>query len=253
LIPACRSAAGHLVMLEGRQGRDRLIRDGDAFTTRRSGERFTHVELERLAAASPERFSGNVLPAGRRARSSRPSLCRGARELRYLALRALYGARGATAAPVPRWSGMLVEPRVDRVLENSVEIAELWCRAAGSRRDWCDQLRSKPPPPWRTCAPPSSAATRPRDRGAMWTRRSAADADPAAWRAHGDAGGGKEAHPAPSSGARRPSWTGGSGPDGPVAGGKPQERVLTAAPFLARYGPGPSALAGEIHSCTAPP
>jgi uncharacterized protein YllA (UPF0747 family) len=48
-------------MLEGRQGRDRLIRDGDAFITRRSGERFTHGELERLAAASPERFSGNVL------------------------------------------------------------------------------------------------------------------------------------------------------------------------------------------------
>jgi bacillithiol biosynthesis cysteine-adding enzyme BshC len=119
-----------LVMLEGRQGRDRLIRDGDAFTTRRSGERFTHVELERLAAASPERFSGNVLlrPVVESALLPTVAYVAGPGELRYLALCApLYTALAVPRQlPVPRWSGMLVEPRVDRVLEKfGVEIAEL--------------------------------------------------------------------------------------------------------------------------------
>src|SRR5207244_11086784 len=43
------------------QGRDRLRPAGDGFVTRRSGERFTRPELERIAAHEPERLSPNVL------------------------------------------------------------------------------------------------------------------------------------------------------------------------------------------------
>ena len=42
---------GHTpVLVEATQGRDRLRAAGDAFVTRRSGEPFTRVELERIAA-----------------------------------------------------------------------------------------------------------------------------------------------------------------------------------------------------------
>src|ERR1051325_1702786 len=49
------------VLIEAGQGRDRLRPDGDGFVTRRSGERFTRAELERIAAEAPERLSPNVL------------------------------------------------------------------------------------------------------------------------------------------------------------------------------------------------
>jgi len=41
------------VLVEGRLGRDRLRREGDAFVTRRSGERFTRGQIEALAATAP--------------------------------------------------------------------------------------------------------------------------------------------------------------------------------------------------------
>src|SRR5437667_179274 len=56
------------VLVEASQGRDRLGRGGggagagEAFVTRRSEERFTRAELERIARAAPERLSPNVLP-----------------------------------------------------------------------------------------------------------------------------------------------------------------------------------------------
>src|SRR2546427_6731630 len=49
------------VFVEAAQGRDRLEANGDAYRTRRSGERFSRADLERLVRGAPERLSPNVL------------------------------------------------------------------------------------------------------------------------------------------------------------------------------------------------
>jgi bacillithiol biosynthesis cysteine-adding enzyme BshC len=109
-----------LVMLEGAQGRDRLLRDGEQFHTRRSGERFTLAELSAIAAAAPERLSPNVLlrPVVESALLPTAAYVAGPGELRYLALAGpVYGALGVhRQQPLPRWSGVAIEPRVERVM-----------------------------------------------------------------------------------------------------------------------------------------
>lgn len=109
-----------LVMLEGRDGRDRLLLDGEGFRTRRSGERFTMAELAAIAAAAPERFSPNVLlrPVIESALLPTAAYVAGPGELRYLALTLpIYEVLGVQRQqPVPRWSGVVVEPPVERVL-----------------------------------------------------------------------------------------------------------------------------------------
>jgi uncharacterized protein YllA (UPF0747 family) len=109
------------VFVEGRQGRDRLQRDGDGFVTRRSGERFTRAELERVAAEAPERLSPNVLlrPAVEAALLPTVAYAAGPSELTYLPDAApLYDALGVTRqVPVPRWSGVLLEARVEKLME----------------------------------------------------------------------------------------------------------------------------------------
>lgn len=110
-----------LVMLEGDLGRDRLLVSGDGFAARRSGERFSLEEIEALARAAPARLSANVLlrPVVESATLPTVAYVAGPGELRYLELAAaLYGPLGVTRQePVPRWSGLLVEPRVTRTLE----------------------------------------------------------------------------------------------------------------------------------------
>ena len=110
-----------LVMLEASQGRDRLIGDGTEFVTRRSRERFDLAALERIAADTPTRLSPNVLlrPVVESALFPTVAYLGGPGELRYLALTPpIYSALGVIRQkPSPRWSGILVEPRVDRVLE----------------------------------------------------------------------------------------------------------------------------------------
>lgn len=110
-----------LVMLEAAQGRDRLLAHPDgSYTTRRSGERFTLAELERLADREPERLSPNVLlrPAIESALLPTVAYVAGPGELRYLALTPpVYEQLGIPMqTPLPRWSGVIVEPWVDRVL-----------------------------------------------------------------------------------------------------------------------------------------
>lgn len=109
------------VFVEARQGRDRLQGDGGRFMTRRSGERFTRADLERIAADDPERLSPNVLlrPAVEAALLPTVAYAAGPAELRYLPdAEPLYAALGvARQAPVPRWSGVLVEARVDKLME----------------------------------------------------------------------------------------------------------------------------------------
>jgi bacillithiol biosynthesis cysteine-adding enzyme BshC len=109
-----------LVMLESRLGRDRLVVNGDGFATRRSNERFSLADLQTIAAQEPERLSGNVLlrPVLESALLATVAYLAGPGELRYLPLATpIYDRmRVHRQQPVPRWSGILVEPRVDRTL-----------------------------------------------------------------------------------------------------------------------------------------
>ena len=110
-----------LVMVEAGQGRDRLVLAKEGFTTRRSGERFDTAALDRIAEESPERLSPNVLlrPVVESAILPTVAYVAGPGELRYLSLTPpLYRALEVPRQqPVPRWSGVLVEPKVTRVLE----------------------------------------------------------------------------------------------------------------------------------------
>ncbi|HWA16234.1 MAG TPA: bacillithiol biosynthesis cysteine-adding enzyme BshC, partial [Gemmatimonadales bacterium] len=109
-----------LVMVEGAKGRDRLATRSPGFVTRRSHEQFSLAEIEKIGIHDPGRFSPNVLlrPAVESYMLPTVAYVAGPGELRYLALAdALYAPLGiARQLPVPRWSGMLVDARVDRVL-----------------------------------------------------------------------------------------------------------------------------------------
>jgi bacillithiol biosynthesis cysteine-adding enzyme BshC len=108
-----------LVLLEGRDGRDRLVPGAAGWTLRRSGERFDRGALEGVAAAEPTRLSPNVLlrPVVERALLPTVAYVAGPGELRYLPLAApLYDRLGLVPQrPVPRWSGLVVEAQADRV------------------------------------------------------------------------------------------------------------------------------------------
>jgi uncharacterized protein YllA (UPF0747 family) len=108
------------VLVEASLGRDRLRRDGDDFVTRRSGERFSRADLERVARDAPERLSPNVLlrPVVEAALWPTVAYLAGPGELRYLPDAApLYRELAVVPqTPVARWSGIVVEGRVDRVL-----------------------------------------------------------------------------------------------------------------------------------------
>jgi len=96
------------VLVEARQARP-AQRDGDVFVTRRSGERFTRAELERIAVEAPERLSPNVLirPVVEAALLPTVALHGGAGGASSTLQDAvpLYGALDVTRQPpVPRWS-----------------------------------------------------------------------------------------------------------------------------------------------------
>jgi bacillithiol biosynthesis cysteine-adding enzyme BshC len=110
-----------LVFLETAAGRERLLVDGDGFRARRSGDRFSAPEIEALLDAAPERFSANVLlrPVVERRIVPTVAYVAGPGEYRYLTAQAaaLYAAFDTTPqVPVPRWGGTLVEPWVERLL-----------------------------------------------------------------------------------------------------------------------------------------
>jgi bacillithiol biosynthesis cysteine-adding enzyme BshC len=119
-----------LVFLDTPLGRDRLVGSGSGFQTRRGREPQSQARLARIAAEEPERLSGNVLlrPALESALLPTVGYVAGPGELRYLALaEPVYRQLGlARQHPVPRWSGVLVEPRVTRVLSKfGASLAEL--------------------------------------------------------------------------------------------------------------------------------
>ena len=235
-----------LVMLEASLGRDRLVQDDGGFVTRRSRERFDLAAIERIAADDPVRLSPNVLlrPAVESALLPTVAYLGGPGELRYLGLTPPVYARLEIPRqlPLPRWSGVIVEPRVDRVLEKfGVSLDELLA----------------PPGPLegrlvRSQLPAEAIASLDRLRttleleyGAL--ERAAVEIDPTLAR--------------PTQSARQQALAGTQDIEkklvqhfkrrqetelGQLArartavapGGKPQERVVTIAPFLARYGPG---------------
>jgi uncharacterized protein YllA (UPF0747 family) len=119
-----------LVMLEGPLGRDRLLLRDGGFTTRRGREQLDLESLQRIAAAEPERLSPNVLlrPVIESALLPTVAYLGGPSELNYLALTHPVYERMRVPRQVvlPRWSGLLVEPKVDRVLQKfGIELADL--------------------------------------------------------------------------------------------------------------------------------
>lgn len=110
------------VMVEAGSGRDRLRAEGDGFVTRRSAERFTRAQLEQIARDEPDRLSPNVLlrPVVEAALLPTVAYVGGPAELEYLPdatpLYELVKGAATRQAPVPRWSGVLVEGRVDKLL-----------------------------------------------------------------------------------------------------------------------------------------
>ncbi len=242
-----------LVMLEGGQGRDRLVAADGAFFTRRGKERFDLPALRRIADAEPTRLSPNVLlrPVIESALLPTVAYLGGPAELRYLALTPpIYRRLGVVPQrPLPRWSGMLVEPRVDRVLEKfGIELADL-LEPAGALESRL--VRSQVPAETMAALETLREAI---ESGYATVERGATDIDPTLAR--------------PVQGARNQALSGTQDVEKKLVqhlkrrqetelsqiarartavqpGGKPQERVLTVAPFIARYGPALVADLGE--------
>ena len=110
-----------LAMLEGSMGRDRLRLADGGFITRRSEERFTLQDIEEVLRATPERLSANVLlrPAVEAHVIPTVAYVGGPAELSYLRQDAPVFAHLAVPrpVPVPRLSGFLVEAKTDKTLE----------------------------------------------------------------------------------------------------------------------------------------
>src|SRR3954462_5374857 len=117
-------------MLEGPMGRDRLLLDDGSYIPQRGRQRYDLEALQRIAAAEPERLSPNVLlrPVIESALLPTVAYLAGPGELRYLPLtRPVYERmRVPRQAILPRWSGILIEPRVERVLRKfEIELSDL--------------------------------------------------------------------------------------------------------------------------------
>ncbi len=110
-----------LAMLEGRDGRDRLRIDGDGFVLRRSGEAVGLPELERIAREEPGRLSANVLlrPVVEARVLPTVAYVGGRAELAYLRQVGPLFTHLAVPRPAaaPRLSGALIEAKVEKALE----------------------------------------------------------------------------------------------------------------------------------------
>ena len=122
--------AATLVMLDGEGGRDRLLLTDGGYRLRRARSPLSQSEIEGIAEREPMRLSANVLlrPVLESQLLASVAYCAGPGELRYLALaRATFDVMGVPRpAPVPRWSGIIVDSYVDRVADRfGVSLAEL--------------------------------------------------------------------------------------------------------------------------------
>lgn len=234
-----------LVMLEGAQGRDRLMIDEGGFITRRGRERFTLAVLQNIAAAEPQRLSPNVLlrPVLESALLPTVAYLAGPGELSYLALTppVYERMRIPRQLALPRWSGILVEPRVERVLQKfGIELDDLLSPAGALE---AKLVRSQLPDDAVHAIEQLRSAL---EAGYEALGRSATEIDPTLAR--------------PVQGAKNQGLSGVHDIERKLLqhlkrrqeielsqiakaramvlpDNKPQERVLTVAPFLARYGP----------------
>ena len=234
-----------LVMLEGTQGRDRLVIDDGGFLTRRGRERYDLDALQRVAASEPERLSPNVLlrPVIESALLPTVAYLAGPAEREYLALSAPVYERMRIPRQLvlPRWSGVLVEPRVDRVLQKfQIELADLLDPSAGLE---ARLVRSHLPGEATHALETLRAAL---EAGYEALGRSASEIDPTLARPvqgvkHQALAGLQDIEKKLVQHLKRRQET----ELGQITkaralvlpDNKPQERTLTIAPFLARYGP----------------
>ncbi|MBA2457892.1 MAG: bacillithiol biosynthesis cysteine-adding enzyme BshC [Gemmatimonadales bacterium] len=242
-----------LVMLEGAQGRDRLVAHEGGFITRRGRERFSLDELRWVAANEPTRLSPNVLlrPVVESALLPTVAYVAGPGELRYLVLTPPVYARLGVARqlPIPRWSGVLVESRVDRVLEKfGVGLEELLAPAGALE---ARLVRSQ--------LPAAAVEALGRIRAALEAEydivaKSAEEIDPTLARPiqgarHQAIAGTQEVEKKLVQHLKRRQETELSqiarARAAVLPANKPQERVVTVAPFLARYGPSLTTDLGE--------
>jgi bacillithiol biosynthesis cysteine-adding enzyme BshC len=234
-----------LVMLEGSQGRDRLVLADGGFETRRGREKFDLESLQRIAAEEPERLSPNVLlrPVIESALLPTVAYVAGPGELNYLALTPpIYQRMRIPRQPaVPRWSGILIDPRVERVLQKfHLEVTDL-LEPSGTLE--ARLVRSQlPEEAVRTLATLRAAV----EKGYETLGQSAAEIDPTLARSvqggkHQALAGIQDVEKKLLQHLKRRQEI----ELGQIAkaralvlpDNKPQERVLTVAPFLARYGP----------------
>lgn len=235
-----------LVMLEGSQGRDRLLIDNGGFMTRRGRERFDLAALQNIAATEPQRLSPNVLlrPVVESGLLPTVAYLAGPGELKYLALTlpVYERMRIPRQLALPRWSGILVEPKVERVLQKfGIELDDLVAPAGALETKL---VRSQLPEEAVRAIDQLRLAL---ESGYEALGRSATEIDPTLAR--------------PVQGARNQGLNGVNDMErkllqhlkrrqetelGQIAkarvmvlpDNKPQERVLSVAPFLARHGPG---------------
>lgn len=235
-----------LVMLEGRAGRDRLVVAPGGYRTRRSGEVVPEDRLATIASEEPGRLSPNVLlrPVIESALLPTVAYVAGPGELKYLALTGpIYAALGVPRQlPVPRWSGLVIEPFVDRLLPKlALSIDEV----LADGNDVEARLARRQFPPDATAVLTDLRAAVDASYGVL--ARAAQSVDPTLIRA--------------MQGLRDRSLFDAERAERKLIralkrreseelrqfrrlraalrpAGAPQERVLTVAPWLARYGPG---------------
>jgi bacillithiol biosynthesis cysteine-adding enzyme BshC len=235
-----------LVMLESTLGRDRLVSDGASFVTRRSRERFDLDALSAIARQEPTRLSPNVLlrPVIESALLPTVAYLGGPGELSYLALTPpVYQALGVPRQlPLPRWSGVLLEPRVERVLQKFEISLEDLLAPPGALE--ARLVRSQLPG---EAVEALTSIRRALQQGYEALSRSAGEVDPTLVRSvqgieQQALAGTQEVEKKLVQHLKRRQETElgqiGRARNAVLPLNKPQERVLTVAPFLARYGTG---------------
>jgi bacillithiol biosynthesis cysteine-adding enzyme BshC len=235
-----------LVLVEASGGRDRLrIEPGSRFVTRRSGQAFELGALEALLRDDPERLSANVLlrPVVEAAVVPTVAYVGGPGELAYLPqVGPLFTAFALPRpVPVPRLSGLVVEPRIAKTLERFGLGVEALARpesellGAAAR----DALPA-------TATEALAALRRALEEGFGVVAREAAAVDRTLERPVESArnqalGATQEIEKKLVAAVKRASETGlqqlGRARTTLFPDGRPQERVYTAASFLSRYGP----------------
>jgi bacillithiol synthase len=235
------------VLVDATEGRDRLRPEegGKMFVTRRSGERFSLPDLDRLAHDAPERLSPNVLlrPVVESALFPTVAYTAGPGELGYLPDAApLYQSLGVEQqTPVPRWSGVVIEGRVEKLMQkHGLTLADF----EGPPGALEAHLVSEALPP--EVAAAFADLRRHLEEGYTRVARNIAAIDPTLERTAQSArnaalGGTQDVEKKLVASLKRANET----LIGQVArarasvapGGKPQERVLTLPSFLIRYGP----------------